>query len=935
MINAPEINNQNSSPELARFTLIESVRPSTLTKIISLTDDGSLVKQPSAHLIEGSVQVKEIANIQDFAQLISGLQKSQALVYGVPNEGLVSAKVVTKKRFEKLGDTQGIITRSNQHFNWPQGAGVMMFDYDPDDEALDKNAVLELLYEVCPTLKEVDHVWWMSSSSNICNTKTDEKISEVAGQRIYVMVADAEDIPRAAQVIEQRLWLAGHGYFKVSASGAMLERVTFDMSVYQPSRLDFAAGASCRPPLKQSRGLPCILKGSSSLLDTQKAFFDLSDTELEHFNTLKLGKEAISKSLAIGRRAQYIETMKKKFVTNDKSVTDDDTKRMIEEVLDSRSLPPHWTLHLWNGQEFVEIMVESILEDKYKFNDVLCLDPIEPDYDDGRLVGKLFLNQEIPCIYSFAKGGQTYRLLDKEHGIRLEANLHHAVNETLTILGDRKEVFTYGGTLVSPINGKFNYLDRPKMKHHLGGIIHYWGENKPCNPTNELVDGVISIGSAKNINPVKGFIDHPIIDASFKMLNRQGYNAQMQILADFDYADFDVSDRKLNDEEVKQHLQRIYTPFTGFEVASNEDKTVLFAAIFSAVVRQVLTICPAFGIDAPMQGSGKTLLAETIAIIASGTQAAALPPSAAHHDEEFRKRLFAILLKGEKVCIFDNLVGEFDSPSFAAALTSEFYEDRVLGHSRTAKILIKTLFLLTGNNLSFVGDMNRRVLRLRLRPQNDKLAKREFYFNPVAKASAMRFEIISSVLSLINHWVYSGAPKASSKTTSFDEWDTLVRQPLAFIASEYPELGLHDVLDVSLQQQADSSDKEALVSLLRSLAIRFEVNKLFKAGNVFGYLNNRPCFDETLQDAVYAFVDKNKLQSSQHIGNLLKQFIDRNVEGIVLRSKKGSGSMNYWVELTDETHKQAIEKEVEAMRHPTDQAGNLHRLEINANNASP
>jgi hypothetical protein len=44
------------------------------------------------------------------------------------------------------------------------------------------------------------------------------------------------------------------------------------------------------------------------------------------------------------------------------------------------------------------------------------------------------------------------------------------------------------------------------------------------------------------------------------------------------------------------------------------------------------------------------------------------------------------------------------------------------------------------------------------------------------------------------------------------------------------------------------------------------------------------------------------------MGNLLKQFKDRDVEGLVLRCKQISGSWSYWVELTDDTHRQEIEK---------------------------
>lgn len=168
-----------------------------------------------------------------------------------------------------------------------------------------------------------------------------------------------------------------------------------------------------------------------------------------------------------------------------------------------------------------------------------------------------------------------------------------------------------------------------------------------------------------------------------------------------------------------------------------------------------------------------------------------------------------------------------------------------------------------------------------------------------------RKQIISSVLSLINHWKHCGAPKAAGAMTSFSEWDTLVRQPLALIAAQLPLSGLVDVLDVSVRQQDSSNDKEALIALLIALASGFGVNQRFKAGEVH---NRYKVSDHNdVADAILAFRTRDQLQSSQKIGILLREFVDRNVDGLVLRSSKASGSLSYKVELTDDTHKLSIQ----------------------------
>lgn len=893
----------NTNTQNATLTVITSHKPSQLTKVISLSKEGKMVKQPSAQLIEGSAETMELTTISDFAALLTMLESNQALVYGVPNDGITNAKVITKKRYSELGgNTQGFITRTNEHFSWYSGAGIMMFDYDPDGEALDKEAVLQLLYEVCPAIRDVDHLWWMSSSSNIINTETGEQLTTVTGQRIYVMVNSAADIERAAKIINDKLWLAGHGYVKVSASGSKLNRVPFDMSVYQPSRLDFAAGAACISPLQQSRGEPELIEGNLRSLDTITALPNLSSTELEQLNIIRLGKEAGAKSKAADMRIEFIEKMKTTLLESDPSLDSAQAQENVVNVLETGTLPPSWPLQVWTGQEMLEVTVEYVLINKYEFDGMLCLDPIEADYDGGRLVGKLYINQRVPMIHSFARGERSYELVNRNYQIDLAGNIHNAVEDTFTILEHRQEIMSYGDVMVLPTSGNLVALDRHAFIHYLSGIIQYYRGGKPCDPSKDLVDTILSMNKHRLISPVKGMIDHPIIDPDLVTVQQRGYVGHAQIMLDFDPSDFSVTDRLLSPDELIEHMLLIFEPFSGFDLVGSADKSILYAAIFSAVVRQILPICPAFAMDAPMQGSGKTLLAETIGMLASGKKITAMPPIGQSTDNELRKRLLPVLKNGCKVCLFDNLVGEFDSAAFATALTAEYFEDRELGYSRTVKVLTKTLFLLTGNNLNITGDMTRRVLRMRLTPVDGELAKRKYAFDPLDRVSEMRPQIISSVLSLINHWKHEGCPRSEGTMTSFTDWDTLVRQPLAFIAKELPELELMDVLDVAVAQQADSSDKEAILTLFVALAKSYGVTNPFKAGDVFKRLEN----SEVLQDAIYTFESKTALRTGQILGNLLKRYVDRNVEGLVLKSKKVSGSLSYWIDLTDDTHRHTI-----------------------------
>ena len=438
----------------AQLTVLTSEYPKDLTKQILLDKDGNMIKQPSANLSKGTAELVSIQSMQEFSELLQSLETNQALIYGVPSGALSQAKVVTKKAFGALEDTEGVITRSNDHFEWPAGPGIMMFDYDPDGEALGQEAVLQLLYDVCPEIKNVDHLWWTSSSSNITNEETGEQLTSVSGQRIYVMVEDARDIPRAAKVLEDTLWREGHGYFKVTQAGSMLERVPFDMSIYQPSRLDFAAGASTTAPLNQDRGLPELIKGTNNVLDTDVLLLELDKTDQTLMEAMKHAQKSVAMIDAEKAKAQYLATMSETLKANDNYLTDEMIPDVIESAVVKGKLPPYWPLHVWTGEELAEVTVETVLNNKFDYHELLCLDPIEPDYDDGRLVSKLYLDQKDPVAYSFARGGRSFFLNDYVPEIFLPGQLSYAVDECLDILEHKGAAYCYGGSLAQPIAGK-------------------------------------------------------------------------------------------------------------------------------------------------------------------------------------------------------------------------------------------------------------------------------------------------------------------------------------------------------------------------------------------------------------------------------------------------------------------------------------------------
>jgi hypothetical protein len=71
------------------------------------------------------------------------------------------------------------------------------------------------------------------------------------------------------------------------------------------------------------------------------------------------------------------------------------------------------------------------------------------------------------------------------------------------------------------------------MLHLLSGITTYLDKKlQPCDTSLQLVKGVLMVGTKKDINPITGFVDLPIIDL------------KLQLRGISDHSEFDWDDKK-------------------------------------------------------------------------------------------------------------------------------------------------------------------------------------------------------------------------------------------------------------------------------------------------------------------------------------------------------------------------------------------------------
>src|SRR5262249_46038918 len=145
-----------------------------------------------------------------------------------------------------------------------------------------------------------------------------------------------------------------------------------------------------------------------------------------------------------------------------------------------------------------------------------------------------------------------------------------------------------------------------------------------------------------------------------------------------------------------------------FPFRDDASRAHALAALLLPFVRHLIDgPTPLHLLDAPVEGTGKTLLAAVIALVATGRSAEALAEGSG--DEEWRKRLTAVLAEGPTFILLDNLRRVLDSGALAAALTAVVWKDRLLGFSKMAVLPNTAVWLASGNNTSLSRELIRRT----------------------------------------------------------------------------------------------------------------------------------------------------------------------------------------------------------------------------------
>lgn len=895
----------------AAFAIMKARIPSRLCKTASRQADGGVRLTPGGMLAEGEARIATVGNLADLADTLVGLAPNEALTWGIPREG--AGRVLSRRRMALDCHPDNAITRTRDAFDWPDGPGIMMLDHDPGETAIDREALVALLRAAAPGLGDAAMLWWPSASSHIFDTATGEDLTALRGQRLYLMVREARDIPRAGAALIDRLWALGHGRIVPSVSGSALERTIFDASVWQPERLDFAAGAVSEAGLEQRRGSPMIVAGGMAVVDTQAVLADDAEIRQRAKAARLQARKAAGEVLAAARDA-YIERRIDDVLPADERGDPElrsSARTTLRRAIDLDLLDSAFPIDVEIAPGHTEtVTVGRILDDRESFHGRLTRDPLEPGYDGGRITGKLFLMDARPTLHSFAHGGRTFRLSRSLHRIEIvRGQLRAATDDVLDVLRHDPLIFDHGGQIVVVERGKMISLDEHALAHHLGGLVQFWGLRRSgtaevptdLDPPPRIVRQILSLGARRGLRSLNAIITAPTMCPGGALVDRPGFDADTGLLLDAGGVCLPSVPHSPDLAAVSDALDRLMQPFAEFPFVDGHARGALLAALLTAVVRPTLPTAPAFAIDAPVQGSGKTLLGSCIATLATGELPEIWPHTGGRDDEEVRKRLFAALRGGTNALVWDNVTGVLDSAALAGAITAPIISDRILGRSESLAIPNRTLLILTGNNLCPAGDMPRRLITVRIDPGCDTPFAREFAFDPLDHVLDHRLELVDAALTILRGRYAIAHEKAPGRMASFELWDDVVRQTVAWINEDVAPGRFGDPLDLVRRAQREDPEQEAHFALLEALSdvfpdmwftARDTVQRVQSGGTSGPGMGDANALSEAILDVA----GERALSSTKSLGRVLKFREGRVVFGRRLLSRRVGNALEFRIE---------------------------------------
>src|SRR5665213_1197206 len=326
------------------------------------------------------------------------------------------------------------------------------------------------------------------------------------------------------------------------------------------------------------------------------------------------------------------------------------------------------------------------------------------------------------------------------------------------------------------------------------------------NPPIDVVRDVLALAPTNwGFPALESVTESPLLRPDGSVLSTPGYDSMTRVYyAPSPSLRVSVIAAEPSARDVDDARELLDEVLEGFPFVDSASRANAYAMLLTPIIRRAIAgNVPVALVDAPQAGTGKSLLAEIVALVHTGSDAAMQPSPARGDESEWRKMLGAVLSNGNVLVIFDNVDHRLQSASLALAVTASTWTDRILGLSKTITLPVRCTWIATGNNLQLGGDLPRRCYWIRLDAATAQPWQRSGFRHPDLKrwVREHRGRLLGALLTITRAWFVAGKPSAEIPTLGgFESWATTVGGILSHVGIT----GFLNNLD-SLYQESDPS----------------------------------------------------------------------------------------------------------------------------------
>jgi hypothetical protein len=511
-------------------------------------------------------------------------------------------------------------------------------------------------------------------------------------------------------------------------------------------------------------------------------------------------------------------------------------------------------------------------------------------------------------------------VVDTRPVITITTDEHIVIDNAVAAIAVEANLFQRGGSLVAILadtkpKPKRHDLARPKCSIRIISLpkpqlrrlmtLHArwkkWAKHEKgfkladAHPPDWAVDGAATLGRWPGLRPLEGIVEAPTLRPDGSLIDQAGYDPDTGLWFAPD-GDFPAIPEKPSKARAAGAVAELEALVEDFPFATREHKAAWLAALLTALTRPAIDgPCPLFLFDANCPGTGKSLLCDIIAILATGREMArgAYPDD----DTEMEKVILSIVMSGDRFVLFDNVAtgGAIGGPALDRALTGRTWKGRILGRTEwTPDLPLDCLFFATGNNLGLRGDALRRVVPCRLETTMERPEERTGFKIPclLAHVKRNRGRLVAEALTILRGYLAAGRPDPGLTPMDYPAWCGLIRNAVHWATGIDPCEPRHTLI---------ANDEEATV--FRALVAGWEKlcelhNGPMTAAAALKAIEQAPAGIvelEALRDVLLSWSKDGGLPSARTVGNRLKAIKGRIAGGKALRSEIYNGNTRWLV----------------------------------------